>query len=80
VRSRRDDHQDDVEHVQNRKHDESDKNQAENAGDETVNHHRDLEVQRFLSVRIDLGGISAFHQPDDERPADVAERGYDEPS
>jgi hypothetical protein len=31
-----------------------------------------LEVERFFAVRIDLGGIVAFGQPDDERPKQVA--------
>lgn len=36
---------------------------AENRGDRIVNQHRDLEIQRFLSVRVDLRRVAAFYQP-----------------
>ncbi len=51
---------------------EADQDQAKDRGDDVVDEHRDLEVERFFAVRIDLGRIVALHQPDDERPEQVA--------
>ena len=36
-----------------------------------VDEHRDLEVDRFFAVRIDLGRVVAFGQPDNERSEQV---------
>ena len=44
-----------------------DQKDAKNRGDRVVNQHRDLEVQRFLSVRVDLRRVAAFYQPYDKR-------------
>ena len=46
--------------------------EAKDRGDDGVEEHRDLEVERFLAVRIDFGRVVALDQPDDERPEQVA--------
>ena len=50
---------------------EADQDEAEDRGDDVVDEHRDLEVERFLAVRVDLGRVVALGQPDDERPEQV---------
>src|SRR4051812_25652522 len=47
---------------------EADQDKAKNGGDDVVEEHRELEVERLFAVRIDLGRIVALGQPDDERP------------
>ena len=42
------------------------------AATSVVDEHRDLEVERFLAVGVDLGRVVALDQPDDERPEEVA--------
>ena len=69
---RGDDDEDGVQHPKNRDEDEADQDEAKDPGDEGVKEHRDLKVERFLAVRIDLGRVAALDQPDDERPEQVA--------
>src|SRR5207244_7373196 len=45
----------------------ADKHEAENCGNRVVNQHGNLEIERFFSVRVDLGRVATFHQPGDER-------------
>jgi hypothetical protein len=45
--------------------------QAKDHRDAVVDEHRDLEVERFFAVRIDLGRVVAFGQPDNERSEQV---------
>src|SRR5467141_3367753 len=66
-----DNDEDDVKNVQNREEEETDQNQTEDAGHDIVDQHRDLEVQRFFAVLIDLGGIPTLDQPDNQRAANV---------
>ena len=47
---------------------------AENRGDRVVNQHRDLEIQRFLSVRVDLRRVAAFYQPDGKWAENVTQK------
>ena len=42
--------------------------------DRVVDQHRELEVERLFAVRVDLGAVTAFQHPDDERAEDVAEK------
>ena len=51
---------------------EADQDQAKDRGDDIVDEHGDLEVERLLAVRIDLGRVAALGQPDDERPEQMA--------
>jgi len=65
--NRRDDDEDriqDPKRDQNRNAYEDDE---ENESNYIVNQHRDLEIQRFLSVRVDLRRVAAFYQPYDKR-------------
>ena len=61
----------DPEQDQNRNADQDD---AKDARDRVVDQHRELEIQRLFAVRVDLGRIAPFDQPDDERTEDVAEK------
>ena len=63
---RSDDDEDGVQDPKNRQEDEADEDQAKDSGDEAVEEHRDLEVERFFAGRIDLGRVAALDQPDDE--------------
>ncbi len=67
-----DDDQDGVQDPEDGEENEADQDQAKDRGDDVVDEHRDLEVERFLAVRIDLGRFVALGQPDDERREDVA--------
>lgn len=67
-----DDDKDSIQDPEDRQENEADQDEAKNRGDRVVDEHRDLEVERFLAVRIDLGRLVAFDQPDDERPEQVA--------
>ena len=37
---------------------EADQDEAKDRRDDVVDEHRDLEVERFLAVRVDLGRVS----------------------
>ena len=50
------------------------RNDAENRGDRVVNQHRDLEIERFLSVRVDLRRVAAFYQPNDKRAENMTQK------
>ena len=65
------DYQHDIQDVQNAENKEANEHEAEHGCDRTIDQHRELKVERFFSVRIDLGGIAALGQPDDERPDNV---------
>ena len=52
--NRCDDDQHGVRHPERYQDWDSDQEDAENRGDRVVNQHRDLEIQRFLSVRVNL--------------------------
>jgi len=58
-----DDDQDGVQDPEDGEENEADQDQAKDRGDDVVDEHRDLEVERFLAVRIDLGD-SSLGQPD----------------
>jgi len=60
-----------VQHPKDRQENEADQDQAKDRGDRVVDEHRDLEVERFFAVRIDLGRVVAFGQPDNERSEQV---------
>jgi len=72
--NRCDDDQHGVRHPERYQDWDSDQEDAENCGDRVVNQHRDLEIQRFLSVRVDLRRVAAFYQPDGKRAENVAEK------
>src|SRR5947207_1641413 len=66
-----DDDEDGVQDPKDGQENEADQDEAKDPGDHVVDEHRDLEVERFLAVRIDLGRVVALDQPDDERPEEV---------
>src|ERR1700674_4726593 len=66
-----DDDEDSVQDPKDGQENEADQDQAKDRGDNVVNEHRDLEVERFLAVRTDLGRAAVLDQPDDERPEQV---------
>ncbi len=67
-----DDGEDNVQDPEDGQENEADQDQAKDRGDNVVDEHRDLEVERFFAVRVDLGRVAALDQPDDERPEQVA--------
>lgn len=67
-----DDGEDNVQDPKDGQENEADQDQAKDRGDNVVDEHRDLEVERFFAVRIDLGRVAALDQPDDERSEQVA--------
>ena len=67
-----DDDQDRIQDPKDGQEDEADQDQAKDRGDDVVDEHRDLEVERFFAVRVDLVRVAALGQPDDERPEQVA--------
>lgn len=36
---------------------------AQNRRDRVINQHRDLEIERFFSVRVNLGRVATLHEP-----------------
>ena len=72
--NRCDDDQHGVRHPERYQDWDSDQEDAENHGDRVVNQHRDLEIQRFLSVRVDLRRVAAFYEPDDKRTENVTQK------
>ena len=66
-----DDDKDRVQHPKSRQKKEPDQDKAKDRGDEVVDEHRDLEVERFFAVRIDLGRVATLGQPDNERSEQV---------
>ena len=67
-----DDAEDGVQDPEDGEEDEADQDQAKDGGDGIVDEHRDLEVDGFLSVRVELGRFVAFQEPDKERREQVA--------
>ena len=68
---RGDDYQDSVQDPKDSEEDKTNQDQAENCGDEVVDEHRDLEIERFLAMSIDLGRIASLDQPNQQRPEQV---------
>src|SRR5437868_5487254 len=62
-----DDDEDGVQDPEDEEENEADQDQAKDRGNDIVDEHRDLEVDRFFAVRVDLGRVVALDQPDDER-------------
>ena len=60
-----------VQYPKDRQKKEADQDQTKDPGDHVVDEHRDLEVERFFAMRIDLRRVVAFGQPDNERPDQV---------
>ena len=67
-----DDNEDGVQDPKDGQENKADQDQAKDRGDDVVDEHRDLEVERFFAVRIDLGRVAALDQPDDERSEQMA--------
>jgi hypothetical protein len=72
--NRRDDHQHGVQHPEGYQDWNPDQENAEDRGDRVINQHRDLEIQRFLSMRVDLRRVAAFHKPDNKRTENVTQK------
>ena len=64
---RSDDHEHDVQNPERDQNRDADQNKAEHECDRVINQHRDLEIERFLSVRVDFARIAAFDQPNNQR-------------
>jgi len=47
---------------------------AKNRGNRVIDQHRDLEIERFLSVCVDLRRVAAFQEPNNERPENVTKK------
>jgi hypothetical protein len=74
---------DDEDRVQEPEHcegNEADQNKTEDRGNGVVDQHRDLEVDRFLAVRVELGRFGAFNQPQNERREEVARKVKETPN
>jgi hypothetical protein len=67
-----DDDEDGVQDPEDGEENEADQNQAEDGGDDIVDEHRDLEVDGFFAVCVDLGRLVALDQPNNERGKQVA--------
>src|ERR1700737_4744494 len=65
--NRCDNDQNQVQKMQNKQKRKPDQDQAKNTGHDVVDQHRNLKIERFFSMRIDLRRIAALGQPDDER-------------
>ena len=66
-----DDDEDGVQDPEDGEKDEADQDQAKDGGDGVVNEHGDLKIERFLAVRVDLGGVATLDQPDNQGPEKV---------
>jgi hypothetical protein len=66
-----DDYEDGVQEPENREENEADQDQAKDCGDGVVDEHRDLKVDRFFAVRVELGRVVPLGQPDDQRRNEV---------
>ena len=69
---RSDDDEDGVQDPKDRQENEADQDQAKDCGHRVVDQHRDLEIDSFLTVRVELGRFVAFDQPENERREQVA--------
>src|SRR6202795_841084 len=63
----RDDHQHQVQNVQDCQDNKADQNEAKNGSNHIIDQHRYLKVEGFLSVFVDLRRIAALSQPNDQR-------------
>ena len=70
---RRDDDEHRVQYPERNQDRNPDKENAENRGNCVINQHRYLEIQRFLSVRIDVRRVTTLNQPDDQGAQNVTE-------
>ena len=68
---RGDDHQNQIQNVENAEDDKPDQHQTEYARDQVIDQHRDLKIERLPSVLVDLSRIAAFHQPNNQRTENV---------
>ena len=59
-----DNHQNGVQDPENCEEKEANQHETENCGDGVVDEHRDLEVDRFFAVGVELGRVVALGQPD----------------
>lgn len=57
---------DSVQDPENEKEDKPDQDQAKDRSDGVVDEHGDLEVHRFLAMRVELGRIVPFQKPDQQ--------------
>ncbi len=60
--------------MQDREDKEANQEEAENRRDQTVDQHRNLKIERFFPVLVDLRKFAALDQPDDEWPKNMANR------
>lgn len=67
-----DDAEDGVQDPEDGEKNKADQHQAKNRGNAVVDEHRDLEVDRFLAVRVELGRFVALQEPDEKRREQVA--------
>lgn len=69
--NRSDDDEDGVQDPKDRQENEADQDQTKDQRDDVVNEHRELEVERFFAVRINLGRVATLGQPDNKRAEQV---------
>src|SRR5205807_5976795 len=69
--NRRDDHQNQIQNVENAEDHKPDQHQTEHARDQVIDQHRDLKIERLLPVLVDLSGIAALGQPNNQRTENV---------
>ena len=72
--NRRDDDQDGVQHPERYQDWNPYQEDAKDRGDRVVNQHRDLEIQRFLSIRVNLRRVAAFYQPNGKWAENVTQK------
>src|SRR5207244_1116479 len=66
------DHEDEIQQMQDREKEKPDQNQTKNSGNQSVDQHRDLKIERFLAMRVDLRRILTLGQPNNERTKNVS--------
>jgi len=69
----RDDNQHGVQYPEGDQNRNANEHDAKNRGDRIVNQHRDLKVERFFSMCVDLRRVAAFHEPNDQRSPNMAQ-------
>src|SRR5712691_11527171 len=54
------DHKNEIEQMQDREQKKANKDETKNSGNQAVDQHRDLKIERLLAVRVDLGRIRSL--------------------
>jgi hypothetical protein len=62
-----------VQHPEANQNGNANQDDTENRRNRVIDQHRNLKIQRFFSIRIDLRRVATFHEPNDKRPQEVAQ-------